>query len=219
MVASNKRVLVMDDEAIVCESYKIVLTDAGYSVHTAKSGREALAACRDEPFDVLLADLRMPDMDGLDVTRTVRKEFPQVQVLIITGYPTSQSAEEARRLGVFDYLCKPLTPERLSAVTAAAAASPAEGMMPAGASAEPAPEEPVQSVPPSAEPEEAKPEETEPQTVPAVAQESILKTLGVVAIAPLIGLAYVLLLPLIGFGMLLAAMGAGLAKKLGGVKS
>jgi len=214
MVATNKRVLVVDDEAIVCESYKRVLTDAGYSVVTARSGRDALSACRAEPFDAVLADLKMPDMDGLEVTRIVRKEFPQVQILIITGYPTQQSAEVARGLGVFDYLSKPLTPEQLSAVTAAALAPFAKRMAAAIPHTEPEPKEVVRPAAQSAEPEEAQAE-----AVSRAGAEGVVKTLGVLAVAPLIGLAYVMFLPIIGFGMLFSVIGAGVARKLGWMKS
>ncbi len=207
MVATNKRVLVVDDEAIVCKSYERVLTDAGYSVCTARSGRDALKACRAEPFDVVLADLKMPDMDGLEVTRKVKKEFPQVQILIITGYPTQQSADEARGLGVFEYLSKPLAPERLSAVTAAALSPPAEQTAP---SAKPALEEaaPV-----------AKPERARAHAVSTATPEGIVKTLTVLAVAPILGLAYVMLLPIIGFGVLFSLVGSGVARKVGLMKS
>ena len=121
-VIANKRVLVVDDETIVCESYKLALTDAGYDVHTVETGQEAIQACRAERFDVMLADLRMPDMDGLEVARVVSREFPNLRVVMITGYPSRESADEAARLGISDYLQKPLSPERLSAATAAALA-------------------------------------------------------------------------------------------------
>ncbi len=209
MVATNKRVLVVDDEAIVCKSYERVLTDAGYSVCTARSGRDALAACRAEPFDVVLADLKMPDMDGLEVTRKVKKEFPQVQILIITGYPTKQSADEARGLGVFDYLSKPLAPERLSAVTAAALSPPPEKMEPAVPSAKPALEEAASL---------AKPERARAHAVSTATPEGIVKTLTVLAVAPILGLAYVMLLPIIGFGVLLSLVGSGVARKVGLLK-
>ena len=221
MVASNKRVLVVDDEPIVCESYQSVLTKAGFSVTTARSGRDALAACRDGRFDVMLADLKMPGMDGLEVTRKVKQEFPQVQVLIITGYPTEHSAEQARRLGVFDYLSKPLSPEMLSAVTAAATATPAEPVTPV------VPVTPVEPVTPAEPaigpaPEEALPttgatEPVDEDVLLAVEAfpESPLKTYGMLALAPLIGLAYVMLLPIIGFGMLFWMLGTRFARMLG----
>jgi CheY-like chemotaxis protein len=214
MVATNKRVLVVDDEDIVCESYKRVLSDAGYSVCTANSGRGAVAACRDQPFDVMLADLKMPDMDGLEVTRAVKERLPRLQVLIITGYPTDQSAKEARALGVFDYLYKPLTPEHLSEVTAAALASPAKPTAPVVQSEEPVSEQTLLPDAPSAELEEVVVE-----VAVTAAPEGTLKTLGMLAVAPLIGLAYVMLLPIIGFGVLFAVLGTGLAKKLGGTKT
>ena len=72
MVVANKRVLVVDDETIVCESYKLALMDAGYDVRTVETGQEAIQACRAERFDVMLADLRMPDMPGLEVLDAVR---------------------------------------------------------------------------------------------------------------------------------------------------
>ena len=124
MVALKKRILVVDDEQIVRDSCQRALTDAGYTVHTVGSGRDALKACRDEPVDVMLTDLRMPDMDGFEVIRAVRKEFPEVRVVIITGYPSRESAAQAAQFGIFDYLEKPLSPARLSRATAAALASP-----------------------------------------------------------------------------------------------
>ena len=124
MVAAVKRVLVVDDEEIVRESYKLALTEAGYEVRTVSNGREAISACRAEHFDVMLADIRMPDMDGLEVSQVVVHEFPEVRVIVITGYPSSESAARAKRLGVSDYLQKPVAPDRLSAATAAALARP-----------------------------------------------------------------------------------------------
>ena len=124
MVAAQNRVLVVDDEEIVRDSCQRVLTEAGYTVRTAANGRDALRACRNERFDVMLTDLRMPDMDGIDVIRAVASEFPEVRVVVITGYPTPQSAEQARELGVSDYLEKPLSTNRLSEAAAAALARP-----------------------------------------------------------------------------------------------
>lgn len=124
MVAAEKRILVVDDEEIVRDSCKRVLTEAGYTVRTAASGRDALRACRDERFDVMLTDLRMPDMNGIDVIRAVASEFPEVRVIVITGYPSPQSAQQARELGVSDYLEKPLSTNRLSEAAAAALAHP-----------------------------------------------------------------------------------------------
>ena len=214
MVVSEKRVLVVDDDVIVRESFKRVLTDAGYSVCTARNGHAALAACSSEPFDVMLADLKMQEMDGLEVTRRVKRAHPQVQVLIVTGYPTQQSAREARGLGVFDYLNKPVAPDRLSAVTAAALAAPVPRMASTVHDAMPVPEEVAQPDAPAARLEEAEIETGAPRS-----SESALKTLAVLALAPLLGLAFVMLLPIIGFGMLITVLAKGLAEKLGLVKA
>ncbi|MFH1266795.1 MAG: response regulator [Planctomycetota bacterium] len=124
MVVLEKRILVVDDEKIVRDSCQRALTEAGYAVRTVAGGHDALRACRAEPFDVMLTDLRMPDMDGLEVIRAMAEEFPEVRIVVITGYPSQQSAEQARKLGIFDYLEKPLSPTRLSEATAAVLAQP-----------------------------------------------------------------------------------------------
>lgn len=124
MVVIGKRILVVDDEEIVRDSCKRALRDAGYSVRAVENGQRALEACRGESFDVMLTDLRMPDMDGLEVLRAVAEEFPQVRVIVITGYPSQESAEQGAKFGIFDYLEKPLSPGRLAAATAAALARP-----------------------------------------------------------------------------------------------
>ena len=123
MVAA-KRVLVVDDEEIVRESYRLALTDAGYMVQAVGNGRDALQACRSDRYDVLLADLRMPDMDGMEVSQAVRKEFPEVRIIIITGYPSPETLAQATQLGVSDYLEKPIGPDRLSEATAVALSRP-----------------------------------------------------------------------------------------------
>jgi CheY-like chemotaxis protein len=114
MVAAEKRILVVDDEEIVRESCQRALSEAGYSVRTVARGRDALAACRDERFDVMFTDLRMPDMDGIDVIREVTREYPDIRVVVITGYPSRETAKDADDLGTFDYLVKPVSANRLS---------------------------------------------------------------------------------------------------------
>lgn len=120
MVETGKRVLVVDDEEVVRDSCKRSLTEAGYDVRTVESGHDALEACRAEQFDVMLTDLKMPDMDGIEVIRSVTKEFPELRVVVITGYPSRDTAKQAASLGISDYLEKPLSPQRLSEATAAA---------------------------------------------------------------------------------------------------
>lgn len=216
MVAAAKRVLVVDDEEIVRESYRLALTDAGYEVRTVPNGRDAVAACRKEHFDVLLADIRMPDMDGLEVSRVVVHEHPDLRVIVITGYPSPESAARARRLGVSDYLQKPVAPDRLSAATAAALAKPIERAMPeelenpSHVATAPAPQAAVEQ--PTAE---------QPATVaqamgvpagPATKDISAATAFLVLLASPLIGLAYFLLFPIVGTVIALTVLGQEIVK-------
>jgi len=137
MMGVEKRILVVDDEEIVRESCKRALTEAGYSVRTVGSGKDALQACRAERFDLMFTDLKMPDMDGLEVIRAVTKEFPNLRVVVITGYPSRNSAEEAAEMGVSDYLEKPLSSERLSEATSSALSRPLKRAAAVPAVAEP----------------------------------------------------------------------------------
>lgn len=115
------RILVVDDEEIVRRSYSRVLNGAHCDAETAWSGQQALEALSREPFDVVLLDLRMPGCDGIDVLRSIRRRWPDSQVVVITGYPTLETAKEAVRLGVYDYLSKPVGPETVIRVARDAA--------------------------------------------------------------------------------------------------
>jgi DNA-binding NtrC family response regulator len=112
----NPRILVIDDEMIVCESCKRILEEEGYEVDTALSGREALEKMKETPFDIVITDLKMPVIDGMEVLRTIRKEYPEVIVIMITGFSTVETAVEAMKLGAFDYIPKPFTPDEVSIV-------------------------------------------------------------------------------------------------------
>ncbi|NOX57111.1 MAG: response regulator [Planctomycetes bacterium] len=189
----------------------------------------------------------MPDIDGLEIARIVKQQFSDVQVVIITGYPTAASAAEAQELGVFHYVPKPLTPDQLVAITAAAVAFPPKRCLPTvrKPAAPAAPDEPQpREVSPPAEPEPpdrpAEPAEEPPRMLAApdrptevadeaadqrshpsgdleqplntVCRPSPLRIALLLTAAPLIGLAYILILPILGFGMLLSAFGLGLLK-------
>lgn len=110
----EKNVLIVDDEKTVCNSCKKILTQAGYQVDVASSGEEALDKVRGNGFDVVITDWKMPKMDGLEVAREVKREKPEVAVIIITGYPSLENSMEAIRSGVADFVTKPFTPEELS---------------------------------------------------------------------------------------------------------
>ena len=112
----NPRILIVDDEVIVCESGERILVEEGYTVDIALSGKEALQKMREHPYDVVITDLKMPGIDGMEVLKTVRKEFADTLVIMITGYSTVETAVEAMKMGAFDYIPKPFTPDEVAVV-------------------------------------------------------------------------------------------------------
>jgi CheY-like chemotaxis protein len=112
-MVANPRVLVIDDEPVVIKSCDKVLTHEGITVEGVTSGQEGLDRAESSPFDVILLDLKMPDMNGMDVLRRMRIARPEATVIIITGFPSVDTAIEAFKLGVIDYVPKPFTPDEL----------------------------------------------------------------------------------------------------------
>jgi DNA-binding NtrC family response regulator len=112
----NPRILVIDDEMIVCESCKRILEEDGYEVDIALSGKEAFERMKENPYDIIITDLKMPEIDGMEVLRTFRKEYPDAIIIMITGFSTVETAVEAMKLGAFDYIPKPFTPDEVSIV-------------------------------------------------------------------------------------------------------
>ena len=107
---ANATVLVVDDEEVVRRSYLRVLASERCQVQAVGDGDEALKAMEARPYDIVLLDLRMPGMDGMTVLETIKRRWPEGEVIVITGYPSVDTAKEAIRLGAFDYLAKPLAP-------------------------------------------------------------------------------------------------------------
>ncbi|HEY3358067.1 MAG TPA: sigma-54 dependent transcriptional regulator [Polyangia bacterium] len=110
------RVLVIDDEAVVCLSCVKILTAAGHAVEYRQQAAVGLEAARTGAFDVVLLDLMMPEMDGLEVLAALRQEGVTAEVVIITGYSTVETAVEAMKRGASDYVPKPFTPDELQLV-------------------------------------------------------------------------------------------------------
>ena len=106
-------ILVMEDEQNVASGLKMVLTEEGYSVDLAVTGKDALDIFDSKPFDILIADLRLPDINGMDVIRAVKSKNPETGVVVITGYASVDSAVDAMKLGSFDYLPKPFTDDEI----------------------------------------------------------------------------------------------------------
>jgi len=109
-------VLVVDDEQIVLDSIKKLLRREAYVVYSALSVDEALNIMKEHEIEVILTDLMMPDIDGLELMAMVKKEHPHMPVIMITGYATINTALQATQLGAFDYIAKPFSKKELLGV-------------------------------------------------------------------------------------------------------
>ncbi|WP_300459088.1 response regulator [Desulfobacula sp.] len=107
MIKIPAKVLIVDDEKDFVEMFSLRLEKQGEKVSTAHSGREALEVLEHEPIDVVILDIRMPGMDGIDTLRQIKKRYPIVEVILLTGHGSTETAVEGMKLGAFDYLMKP----------------------------------------------------------------------------------------------------------------
>lgn len=109
----HPHILIMEDEEVIAKGLQMVLTEEGYDVDLAFTGSQALETFASDSYDLLVADLKLPDVDGMDVVRTVKDKKPGTEVVIITGYSSVNSAVDAMKIGVFDYLTKPFAEEEI----------------------------------------------------------------------------------------------------------
>jgi len=109
------RILAVDDEAIILDSFRKILVVAGYSIDTVEKGREALGLILKRDYDFVFTDLKMPEMDGLEVTKAVKHLRPDIDVIVITGYASIDTAVETMKYGAMDYVQKPFTEDELIA--------------------------------------------------------------------------------------------------------
>ena len=114
------KVLVIDDEDIVLKSVNKILSEENYEVDVSSSGRQGIDWAVERPYDVVLTDIRMPDIGGMRVLRDIKRAKPSLAVIMITGYASVQSAVQAMKLGAADYLEKPFTPDQLLKAVASA---------------------------------------------------------------------------------------------------
>lgn len=112
-MSDKVRILIVDDESVVRQAFVKVLSSEHCIVEAVSNGPDALQRMRQHPFDVVLLDLRMPDMDGMTVLRTIKQTWPDSEVIIVTGYAALQTAKESVSLGAFDYLAKPVAPDEV----------------------------------------------------------------------------------------------------------
>jgi DNA-binding NtrC family response regulator len=110
---TQAKILIVDDEEVVRLSYMRTLAETNCKVKAVWSWTQVSQAMQQDPFDVVLLDLRMPEMDGMAILKALKQRWPESEVIIITGYPTLESAKEAVTLGAYDYLTKPVGPDQV----------------------------------------------------------------------------------------------------------
>jgi len=106
-------ILVVDDDAIVIKSCRRILESEGYEVSTAPGADQALEMMRTSDYDLLLIDVKMPKRDGMYLMREIKKNWPEIPTIIMTGYPTSETIAEVLKLGATLFIPKPFRPDEL----------------------------------------------------------------------------------------------------------
>lgn len=107
------KVLVIDDESVICDACDLVLTEKGHMVDYCKTGKTGLIAIERGTYDVILLDMKLPDIDGMEVLKSVREKMPAPCVIVMTGYSTMSNAVQTMKMGAADYLAKPFTDDEL----------------------------------------------------------------------------------------------------------
>lgn len=110
---SPERILVIDDETSICSTLKAILEDEGYEVVTVETAEDGLKLIKEQPFDLVMLDIWLPEMNGLEALRRLKDNEENLQVIMISGHGTIESAVKATKMGAFDFLEKPLTLEKV----------------------------------------------------------------------------------------------------------
>ncbi|MBW2490222.1 MAG: sigma-54-dependent Fis family transcriptional regulator [Deltaproteobacteria bacterium] len=116
MTAHNPFILIIDDEPAICRNCVKILSKMDYDVRYALNGHDALKMVDETIFDVVVTDLKMSNLGGMEVLRRLKASYPETMVIVITGYASVSSAVEVMKMGAFDYLPKPFTPHELRSV-------------------------------------------------------------------------------------------------------
>jgi CheY-like chemotaxis protein len=176
-----RKVLVVDDDPVVGKSFHRVLSqDKGYVVITAHNAAEALERMREQEYDLVVTDIKMPGMDGVELAEEVRARRPWTPVVIVTGYGSLANEQRAHAAGVSAFVRKPLSPEMIEEAAVYARQAPVAPMAPV-----------VAHILPKAQALEA-----------PIASEHRVRNVALFLASPFIGLAYALALPMVGVAML-----------------
>jgi DNA-binding NtrC family response regulator len=116
MLHPMEKILIVDDEIALRQSLNILLTRSGYFVQTANNASEAMTILGSEPFDLVVTDLRMKEMNGLELLRNIKREYKDIEVIMLTAFGSIGGAVEAIKSGAFDYVTKPFKNEQLQVV-------------------------------------------------------------------------------------------------------
>ncbi len=111
---TQKKILIIDDENIICKGCEIILGELGYLCDHSLSGVAGLEIVLNNPYDVLLLDMKLKDMDGMKILETVKKIKPEIYIIVITGYSTVKNAVTAMKLGANDYISKPFSEDDIA---------------------------------------------------------------------------------------------------------
>ena len=114
--APKRKILIVDDEITVCKSIRQALLNPDYEIDIALSGEEAIQKDEAKHYEVIIADLMMPGLSGLDLLKALKAKNTQAKVVMVTGYPTMKTTVQAMQIGAFDYLPKPFLPAELRAL-------------------------------------------------------------------------------------------------------
>ncbi len=113
-MAENRTLLVVNDEEVVCQACRRIFSRQGFQVETNTDARQGLSWATEKDYTIILLDIKMPNIDGIQFLEQLRPKKPDVPVLMITGYPSIPNAAAAMRLGACDYVTKPFTLEEIT---------------------------------------------------------------------------------------------------------
>lgn len=114
--SGKTRILVLDDEPVVCKRLKKALEKLGYEVETFIDSQKAMERIQNKEFNIVITDLKMDGIDGMEFLEEVKKRSQKTEVIVITGFATMDTAKESYKKGVFDFIAKPFKPSEIQAV-------------------------------------------------------------------------------------------------------